>query len=115
MHRAQVYLNESPSEKEGKLQEIHAPGPLPHTSMKVPPKRKGNGACRLAPAGSCSHLNESPSEKEGKSVDPHLIARVERTSMKVPPKRKGNLGPGCGTNQCQARTSMKVPPKRKGN
>ena len=35
-------LNESPSEKEGKLPCPYALGRLPEASMKVPPKRKGN-------------------------------------------------------------------------
>ena len=36
-------------------------------SMKVPPKRKGNGTNDLAVGVSNLRLNESPSEKEGKS------------------------------------------------
>ena len=34
--------------------------------MKVPPKRKGNVACRQVLGGGVHTLNESPSEKEGK-------------------------------------------------
>ncbi len=86
---ANLTLNESPSEKEGKyqcssaLQHGAAPsmkvppkrkgnsragsaisrGTFP--SMKVPPKRKGNFVCRMV-TRSTSTLNESPSEKEGK-------------------------------------------------
>ena len=83
-------LNESPSEKEGKL----APRPdgyvSPFASMKVPPKRKGNTnwAHHLILSSS---LNESPSEKEGKSalLEGRVGASVQ-ASMKVPPKRKGN-------------------------
>ncbi len=61
------YLNESPSEKEGKflaaarLSRGHA------TSMKAPPKRKGNTVRWGKDAWAVViHLNESPSEKEGK-------------------------------------------------
>ena len=39
------------------------PGP----SMKVPPKRKGNGVIGWPPFRAPGALNESPSEKEGKS------------------------------------------------
>ena len=35
-------------------------------SMKVPPKRKGNGGCMNDAAVTSPPLNESPSEKEGK-------------------------------------------------
>ena len=35
-------------------------------SMKVPPKRKGNGVPAPLPAVDVEPLNESPSEKEGK-------------------------------------------------
>ena len=59
-------LNESPSEKEGKLLgAVAVILGLTMPSMKVPPKRKGNfgaGSCH----GTRSPLNESPSEKEGK-------------------------------------------------
>ena len=60
------------------------------TSMKVPPKRKGNlgvGVCGCFRV----HLNESPSEKEGKSNPFRQSAIHPITSMKVPPKRKGNF------------------------
>ena len=53
-------LNESPSEKEGKLSGRLSSLTFWGPSMKVPPKRKGNSP----PAPST--LNESPSEKEGK-------------------------------------------------
>ena len=59
-------LNESPSEKEGKLRNqvcgfLHL-GP----SMKVPLKRKGNARWRNLSELVALALNESPSEKEGK-------------------------------------------------
>ena len=61
-------LNESPSEKEGKLA-IHPDGwAVLKPSMKVPPKRKGN------PLG----LTD--------------FSDMKNPSMKVPPKRKGNPG-----------------------
>ena len=61
-------LNESPSEKEGKLTRIAwNAGAMRCPSMKVPPKRKGN-----------------ESYDDG-------AATAGFPSMKVPPKRKGNL------------------------
>ena len=45
---ARVHLNESPSEKEGKFPLKPRDAELNDgTSMKVPPKRKGNNAWRL--------------------------------------------------------------------
>ena len=58
-------LNESPSEKEGKLILILWIGVRTIASMKVPPKRKGNYFRNML-ACSVPSLNESPSEKEGK-------------------------------------------------
>ena len=60
-------------------------------SMKVPPKRKGNGSTFKFKAKSTTGLNESPSEKEGKSFFFWRLARALEASMKVPPKRKGNF------------------------
>ena len=59
-------------------------------SMKVPPKRKGNGSARRE----SNHLHNP--------------------SMKVPPKRKGNGSARRESNHLH-NPSMKVPPKRKGN
>ena len=62
-------------------------------SMKVPPKRKGNGTNDLAVGVSNLRLNESPSEKEGK-CEVHVTGFYflgMKASMKVPPKRKGNF------------------------
>ena len=59
-------LNESPSEKEGKLGYAELGAAVPCASMKVPPKRKGNAVDEVT----------EPAD---------LFA-----SMKVPPKRKGN-------------------------
>ena len=42
-----VALNESPSEKEGKLFHHLLPSRVWFPSMKVPPKRKGNPAGRV--------------------------------------------------------------------
>ena len=62
-------LNESPSEKEGKSAGFNfLPLLVVKASMKVPPKRKGNGSTFKFKAKSTTGLNESPSEKEGKSV-----------------------------------------------
>ena len=59
-------LNESPSEKEGKCQGNLLGASERDPSMKVPPKRKGNGH-KIKAAHRMRTLNESPSEKEGKS------------------------------------------------
>ena len=59
-------------------------------SMKVPPKRKGNGFSGAALVAANGALNESPSEKEGKYRSRSSFTRARRPSMKVPPKRKGN-------------------------
>ena len=60
-------LNESPSEKEGKLSR--------------------NGVF----SGGVFGLNESPSEKEGKFFSTiYEVIIITIASMKVPPKRKGN-------------------------
>ena len=61
-------LNESPSEKEGKLDTSGEWVRYSSTSMKVPPKRKGN----------LTHHEDSRSGR--------------RASMKALPKRKGNAG-----------------------
>ena len=59
-------------------------------SMKVPPKRKGNGILH------------------------HRRAILRVPSMKVPPKRKGNACVSKSPRSIPS-PSMKVPPKRKGN
>ena len=90
VHTLVYRLNESPSQKEGKLA-VSATllvGLL--ASMKVPPKRKGN----------CTQLN--------------TVGGLVDASMKVPPKRKGNVNDGEPIVSVMA-ASMKVPPKRKGN
>ena len=59
-------LNESPSEKEGKLATVFLlPCAQFLASMKALPKRKGNPAVSWV-ADKSNSLNESPSEKEGK-------------------------------------------------
>ena len=66
-------------------------------SMKVPPKRKGNGLQVDAAGREYVALNESPSEKEGKSTHSQGTQGVGGPSMKVPPKRKGNKYTGNDT------------------
>ena len=109
-------LNESPSEKEGKLQRGRGLAQIRHSpsmkvppkrkgnerthhqnqtgdepSMKVPPKRKGNHRSRRGRPSGYPTLNESPSEKEGKFVASKTADVFGgQPSMKVPPKRKGN-------------------------
>ena len=89
-HASRGSLNESPSEKEGKLSSNRNLSRCFFPSMKVPPKRKGN-------------LTES------------VVRSTPRSpSMKVPPKRKGNGAIGFSPKE-ERYPSMKVPPKRKGN
>ena len=64
--RVIIPLNESPSEKEGKCWSHARWRARHHPSMKVPPKRKGNRVQTLEDDAHLSTLNESPSEKEGK-------------------------------------------------
>ena len=59
-------LNESPSEKEGKYARAIRYYNPDRASMKVPPKRKGNQVRNSRRAILLLRLNESPSEKEGK-------------------------------------------------
>ena len=59
-------LNESPSEKEGKLSRLPSTRAETSASMKALPKRKGNSVVARI-SSSVLRLNESPSEKEGKS------------------------------------------------
>ena len=64
---AEVALNESPSEKEGKSgDEDNSTERRDNPSMKVPPKRKGNEDAEKYNELVEAPLNESPSEKEGK-------------------------------------------------
>ncbi len=106
-------LNESPSEKEGKLPCTGRGVGQSRSLNESPSEKEGKSplswlACRLS-----WRLNESPSEKEGKYT-PNIHQKTSNVaSMKVPPKRKGNLilSPLSGTLEA----SMKVPPKRKGN
>ena len=79
-------LNESPSEKEGKLPCIY------------------RLACIRCP------LNESPSEKEGKclSVLTYYCANTS-PSMKVPPKRKGNSYPKIARNHAAETGASREP------
>ena len=59
-----------------------------NASMKVPPKRKGNGFSTGVKLLAPLRLNESPSEKEGKSSPgalsnrPHLLGLNESPSEK---------------------------------
>ena len=71
---------------------VRTTAPRLESSMKVPPKRKGN--CSRYPIRRCAVmlLNESPSEKEGKYSSLASGPKYDQSSMKVPPKRKGNGG-----------------------
>ena len=59
-------LNESPSEKEGKSDGFGTCALDNQASMKALPKRKGNWERRPVATHPSGRLNESPSEKEGK-------------------------------------------------
>ena len=63
-----VTLNESPSEKEGKLDGQPAVTPAGvETLNESPSEKEGKSACAAAMYRFAWSLNESPSEKEGKS------------------------------------------------
>ena len=83
-------LNESPSEKEGKL---------PCTGRGV---------------GQSRSLNESPSEKEGKSPLSWLACRLSWRLNESPSEKEGKYTPNIHQKTSNV-ASMKVPPKRKGN
>ena len=86
---ANLTLNESPSEKEGKSVSTGS-NPLRRTpSMKVPPKRKGNGARCLRGDAYLVALNESPSEKEGKLRFFLWRKRRIRTLNESPSEKEG--------------------------
>ena len=82
---------------------------LHHPSMKVPPKRKGNGGGFAGIECYTTTLNESPSEKEGKCrrAVPSLRSRIP--SMKVPPKRKGNSYPKIARNHAAETGASREP------
>ena len=65
---ANLTLNESPSEKEGKLEAKRA------GILSIPP-------------------NESPSEKEGKLERPHIAASWEGTLNESPSEKEGKFDP----------------------
>ena len=82
-------LNESPSEKEGKSRQPRRDREREHPSMKVPPKRKGNGFLLRYSSQVLSTLNESPSEKEGKSLSAVLASTSGRTLNESPSEKEG--------------------------
>ena len=81
-----VALNESPSEKEGKLLTVAPVVSSLWPSMKVPPKRKGNGECGVS-----------------------VKCAVHVPSMKVPPKRKGNSYPKIARNHAAETGASREP------
>ena len=108
-------LNESPSEKEGKLSNLRLDYGLSECLNESPSEKEGKWSVSRGILKRAWGLNESPSEKEGKlpsksiSCVPFVVA-----SMKVPPKRKGNPVI-LNDSPVSTLASMKVPPKRKGN
>ena len=80
------------------------------TSMKVPPKRKGNGKYPRGGLSGVGNLNESPSEKEGKFLPRSIRTSLNSsTSMKVPPKRKGNSYPKIARNHAAETGASREP------
>ena len=72
---SQWTLNESPSEKEGKLRPLQTVTPSFGPSMKVPPKRKGNSYPKIAR----NHAAETGASREPRggytqnyTLQPHL-------------------------------------------
>ena len=61
-------LNESPSQKEGKLVPLHATGGDTGSLNESPSQKEGKYTPALSNRRQRSRLNESPSQKEGKSV-----------------------------------------------
>ena len=84
-------LNESPSQKEGKLVLSLLLDDVFFASMKALPKRKGNGGAAIEQPPYRKCLNESPSQKEGKFFANPPIGCSCEASMKALPKRKGNF------------------------
>ena len=106
-------LNESPSEKEGKLDAGSGGAANPGPSMKVPPKRKGNRPRVSQPDRWRLSLNESPSEKEGKSE--HCFDLEHHLTLNESPSEKEGKSIANPWPPFSCAPSMKVPPKRKGN
>ena len=59
-------LNESPSEKEGKLPTCLAAGAVMTSLNESPSEKEGKYGCTRCATTLAMPLNESPSEKEGK-------------------------------------------------
>ena len=132
-----MVLNESPSEKEGKFVRLVRTSSTLESSMKVPPKRKGNFSMMFMNFWGHSSSMKVPPKRKGNSFRPMPTSPIWTSSMKVPPKRKGNwVGgsfriPAAFLNESPSEkegkfsppnrmvnhpvSSMKVPPKRKGN
>ena len=89
-------LNESPSEKEGKLAKGNPPSYPASGLNESPSEKEGKCYLLLQPSLQTVCLNESPSEKEGKSRSKWDANAGNFASMKVPPKRKGNVEDGLG-------------------
>ena len=104
--RSSKRLNESPSEKEGKSEVNAFTVTFDRASMKVPPKRKGNGFSTGVKLLAPLRLNESPSEKEGKSSPgalsnrPHLLGLNESPSEKEGKYQKRKVR-GCARSEPQ--------------
>ena len=102
-------LNESPSEKEGKLPKMKKPC-LRHTSLNESPSEKeGKCAQSVEATSEPRSLNESPSEKEGKSSSTASGEAARTPSMKVPPKRKGNSYPKIARNHAAETGASREP------
>ena len=84
-------------------------------SMKVPPKRKGNGDAGAGDTYPWLALNESPSEKEGKYFLISHHHQSLRPLNESPSEKEGKSKAQIEEGVPKAVPSMKVPPKRKGN
>ena len=90
-----VPLNESPSEKEGKLCRRNCRRALRISLNESPSEKEGKWGADDDDRYFNRSLNESPSEKEGKCALYAVCTHWVAPSMKVPPKRKGNPVAGC--------------------
>ena len=106
-------LNESPSQKEGKLDRLRVDQQLTNASMKALPKRKGN-YWKQTISGCYACLNESPSQKEGKSNYAAWLSSLSGGLNESPSQKEGKFHSGT-LGRITLNASMKALPKRKGN
>ena len=86
---ANLTLNESPSEKEGKFEVVGGVSERGCPSMIVPRTRKGNNWAKKCTAEQIRALNESPSEKEGKYTVRCAASRISSALNESPSEKEG--------------------------